>query len=486
MNHKLKSLKLNAALNGIRQGLNFMYPLITFPYISRVLSVESVGIYNFSNTYVNYFMLLAALGISTYAVREGAKYRDNEIEISRFVNEVFSINILSTFLAYLLLIITLAVFKNLHTYLLCVLIFSIQIIFTTIGTEWVYTIYEDYAYITIRSILFKILSLVFLFLFVRKENDYLAYASITVFATVGSNLLNFFHVKKYVTIRIIRRMNLRRHLKPILVIFFSTMAVTLYVSSDVTILGLFKNNYAVGIYSIATKIYTIVIQLIAAIIIVTIPRLAMLFGLKKIEKYKKLLGSLLNLMILLVIPAAFGLIMLSKEVVVIIGETKYLKSSVPLNILAIAMVFSVMNTIVSNCVLIPAKRENKLFFVNLFVGVFNVVINIILIPRWSYLAAAITTLLSEEISLILNTFNSWDIMKSILEGQNVYKNVIHSLVGSIGVIVICIIVKRVCFNNLFVIIIAIALSILVYTLLLILMHNQIMMTNINKLIKKNR
>ena len=471
MNHKSKSLKINAALNGIRQGLNFMYPLITFPYISRVLSVESVGIYNFSNTYVNYFMLLAALGISTYAVREGAKYRENKIKINEFVNEVFTINIISTFLSYFLLIITLIIFNNLRIYILCILIFSIQIIFTTIGTEWVYTIYEDYAYITIRSIIFKLLSLVLLFLFVCKKNDYLSYASITVFATVGSNLLNFFHVKKYVAIKIVRKINLRRHLKPILVIFFSTMAVTLYVSSDVTILGIFKNNYAVGIYSIATKIYTIVIQLIAAIIIVTIPRLAMLFGLKRIEKYRKILGSLLNLMILLVVPAVFGLIMLSKEIVLIIGGAKYLKSSVPLGILAIAMFFSVMNTIVSNCVLIPAKRENKLFFVNLFVGILNVTVNLILIPYWSYIAAAFTTLLSEGISLLLNTFNSWDILGNVFKKQNVFKNIIHSLVGSVGVIITCWLVKKICYNDFLTIFISIILAILVYTLILGIMHN---------------
>ena len=116
MNHRMRSLKINAALNGLRQGLNFLYPLITFPYVSRVLSIESVGIYNFSNTYINYFMLLAALGISTYAVREGAKYRDNKIKINKFVNEIFTINILSTLLAYFLLIVTLIIFNNLHVY----------------------------------------------------------------------------------------------------------------------------------------------------------------------------------------------------------------------------------------------------------------------------------------------------------------------------------------------------------------------------------
>lgn len=480
----MKSLRVNAVLNGLRQGLNFLYPLITFPYISRILSVDSVGIYNFSNTYVSYFMLLAALGVSTYAVREGAKYRYDKLKINKFVNQIFSINVLSTLLAYLFLIMTLVCFSDLRIYIPCMLVFSIQIVFTTIGAEWVYTIYEDYAYITIRSIIFKLISLILLFLFVRSKNDYINYASVTVFATVGSNLLNFLHLKKYVSVRFVWKMKLRKHLRPILIIFFSSIAVTLYVSSDVTILGMIKSNYAVGIYSIATKIYTIFVQLIAAVVMVTIPRLAMLFGLNKIDKYRTILGSLLNFMLLIIVPSAIGLIMLSKEVVIIIGGAKYVRSSSPLVILAIAMIFSVLNTIVSNCILIPAKRENKLFLVNLFVGIFNVVINLILIPRWSYLAAAFTTVLSEGISLILNTFNSWDILKNILKSQKVYINVAHALIGSTGVIITCLLAKIMCQNNFLVVLLAVILSVIIYVLVLFIMNNQVLRVSINGLIEK--
>ena len=158
---KKRSLGINAFLNSLRSVLNLLFPLITFPYVSRILSVNGMGIYNFSNTYVNYFILIAGLGIATYAVREGAKYRDNKGLISKFASQVFTINIYSTIIAYILLLGSLVIFKNLHNYVSCILIFGLLIIFTTVGTEWIYTIYEDSSYITIRSILFKILSIVF-------------------------------------------------------------------------------------------------------------------------------------------------------------------------------------------------------------------------------------------------------------------------------------------------------------------------------------
>ena len=164
---KNKSLGINAFLNGLRSVLNLLFPLITFPYISRVLSVQGIGIYNFSNTYINYFILIAGLGIATYAVREGAKYHNQKKKIEKFASQVFSINIFATIIAYLLLFLSLVIFKNLNNYVTCILIFSLQILFTTLGTEWIYTIYEDYAYITIRSIAFKILSTAISISFIR-------------------------------------------------------------------------------------------------------------------------------------------------------------------------------------------------------------------------------------------------------------------------------------------------------------------------------
>ena len=155
-----KSLSVNAFLNGFRSVLNLLFPLITFPYVSRILSVSGMGIYNFSTTYVNYFVLIAGLGIYTYAVREGAKYRDNRLIFSKFASQIFTINVISTIVAYVLLFLSLMIFKNLSNYISCIIIFSLQLIFSAIGTEWVYTIYEEYSYITIRNIAFKILSII--------------------------------------------------------------------------------------------------------------------------------------------------------------------------------------------------------------------------------------------------------------------------------------------------------------------------------------
>lgn len=479
-----KSLGLNALLNGFQSMLNLIFPIITFPYVSRILSVNGMGIYNFSNTYINYFLLVAGLGINTYAVREGSKLRDNFQKISNFSSQIFSINIISTLLAYMLLIVSLVLFERLKPYALCISIFSLQIIFTTIGANWVYIIYEDYAYITLRNIIFKVLSIILLFILVKGPNDYIVYAAITVFASVGSNILNFFHVKTFITLKITNHLNLKYHLKPILIIFASVMGVTLYASCNNTILGLIKGDYAVGIYSVALKIYTISQSLLSAILTVTIPRLSMLYGKKLFDDYGNLLSKLINLLIVLSLPAAVGLAMLSKNVVLIIAGEKYFSAANSLAIISWAIIFSLYSWVFSDCVLLPAKRENKLLINTIITAVFNILVNLLLIPFWSYNAAAVSTVLSEILVMILNGYSGLDILREYGNGKIIFKNLAEALVGCIAVVVVCYISNLITTSLIIGLCIAVPLSILFYLLILILLRNASILELLKPILRK--
>ncbi|MCT3031116.1 flippase [Pediococcus parvulus] len=470
---KKKSLGINALLNGLRSMLNLLFPLITFPYVSRVLSVNGMGNYNFSSTYINYFVLIAGLGIATYAVREGAKYRDNKEKISAFSSQVFTINIIATFVAYVLLLVSLFIFGNLHNYISCILIFSLQIIFTTIGTEWIYTIYEDYAYITVRSIIFKILSMLLLFVLVKKANDYLWYAAITVFAGVGSNILNFIHARSFCSIQLVKKTNWRYHLKPIFIIFASSIAVTLYVSSDTTILGLIKGDHAVGIYSVSVKIYSMAETLLSALLTVTIPRLAMLLGKRKFREYNRVLSQVINTLSVLVLPVSIGLIMLSKEVVLIIAGKKYLESVGSLRMITWAIIFSIFSWIFNQCVLIPAKRESKSLRNTFITGIVNVALNLVLIPLWSYDGTSLSTVIAEFMVMMLNGWSARDIIKPIIFTRKSLQNLISSIVGCIGIVVVCWLCN-IGWNSLILrTIFSIILSVPTYAAILILLRNEV-------------
>ena len=475
---KKKSLSLNAFLSGIRSISNLIFPLVTFPYVSRVLDVDGIGKYNFSSSVVSYFLLIAALGISPYAVREGAKYRDDKERISQFSSEIFSINIFSTLLAYMLLVLSLIFFSKLHNYIFCILIFSIQIIFTTLGTEWIYTIYEEYSYITVRSIIFKIISLILLFVFVRKETDYLNYIWITVFSTVGSNLFNFIHAKKYCTIGLTKDINLSKHLKPILVIFASVLAVNIYVSSDTTILGLLKNDYAVGIYSTSVKIYTMAESLLGAILVVTVPRFALLWGKKKYEKYNGLLIRVVSSLSILVLPATVGIMMLSKEIIFIIAGKKYLASTNSLRIICWAIVFSLFSFIFSQCVLIPIKKEKEVLKNTIITALINVLLNFILIPILSYDGTSISTVISELLVMILNSVSAREVIAPILKSRVVRQNFRDSILGCLGIVIICFLVEKNYSSLILSTFLSIVLSILIYLCIMILLRNKTILSYI--------
>lgn len=470
---KKRSLGLNAFVNGLRSILNLFFPLVTFPYVSRVLSVSGIGIYNFSNTYINYFILIAGLGITTYAVREGAKYRDTQKKINTFASQVFTINMIATLVAYILLFITLVVFKNLHSYITCILIFSLQILFTTLGTEWIYIIFEDYSYITIRSIVFKIISIVLLFILVRKPEDYLIYATITVLAAVGSNLLNFIHAKNFVKIKLVNHTNWKVHLKPILIIFASSIAVTIYVSSDTTILGLLKDDYAVGIYSTSVKIYQIAQGLLSGLLTVTIPRLAFLWGKKRIREYNYVLSKVLNSLGLLVLPASIGLIMLSREVILVIASEKYLPAVSTLQIISWAIIFSIFSWIFSDCVLIPAKREKIVLRNTIVTAIENIILNFAFIPFMSYDGAALSTVFAEFTVMLMNGISCKDIIKPILFRKDTIKNFFESIIGCLGIVLICFL----CFldfNSLILrIIFSVTFSVIIYGAILVFLQNKI-------------
>lgn len=480
---KRKSLGVNAALNGLRSVLNIIFPIITFPYVSRVLKVSELGKYNWSNSFVSYFILLAGLGISTYAVREGAKFRNDRQELDEFASQVFSINIISTIFSYIVLLLCLIFWHKLHAYSYAVLIFSFQIFFTTIGTEWIYTIFEEYTYITARSIVFKVLSFVLLFIFVRHPGDYLNYAAITVLSAVGSNILNYLHAKQFCTIRFTLKIDWQQHLKPILVIFASSVASQIYLSLDTTLLGLMQNNYVVGIYSVSNKMYGIVKNLIAAILTVTIPRFALLWGRRKIREYRSLLLEISDFLALISIPASAGVFMLAPQIILILSSHKYLRAVSSLQLLCPALIFSIFSWVFQSCVLIPAKREKKVLIVTIIGALVNFGLNLLLIPIMAENAAAFTTSLAEFISMVLSIYYSRDIIKGLFL-SSFWRNILSYIIGSVIIVLICL-AGRVLFNSWIpIIIFDVIFSVIEYILVLIGTKNKFVVIFIESLLYK--
>lgn len=464
---KNKFIGVNALLNAIKTIFSIIFPLITFPYISRVLGVENIGIYNFSASVVSYFTLLAGLGINTYAIREGARYRNNKKEISEFCSEVFSINLISTFISYGILAVCLFFLPSLHDDVLMILILSVSICFTTLGCEWVFNIYEEFWFITIRTILFQILSVILMFVFVKNKHSLIQYALITVLATSGANIINIFVRKKYCDIRFCFGVKLKKHLLPILILFANSIAMTIYINSDVTILGLISGNYYVGLYSVATKVYTMLKSLLGALIVVSIPRLSSYLGAENKKQYVETSSIILNALITIAVPAMVGTFALSDEIVLILSGREYIAASMSLKILSVALVFSIFSWFYTSCVLVVNKQDRSVLKATTLAAVANIVMNVILIPYFNQNAAAFTTALAELTSAFVCYLYGRKYFRANLQKNDT----ISVLMGSFLILLICYLV-RLCISSLYVsIVVSVVISMIVYGAVLMLFRN---------------
>lgn len=467
---KKRSLTFNTIIYGFRTIINFLFPLITFPYASRMLSVDSMGKVNFSASIVSYFSLLAGLGIQTFAVREGAKIREDRKKTSEFASEIFTLNLITTLLAYALFLLMLACNEKWHEYAVIMLIISLTVPLTTIGMEWVFTIYEDFFYITVRSVIVQIASIVFLFLFVKTDKDLYLYAVYTVFSAVGANILNIFLVHKHVDIRLHISKKILPCMKPILILFASTAACQVYLYSDTTILGYLTSDADVAKYNAAVKVYNLVKNVLLVIGTVSMPRLAGLLSDENLDRYKSLFTKLFNVLILLIVPCVVGLIVVGKNAVVILAGARYVQAGTILQILSFAVPASILGSFVASAGLVLFGKEVLILKATIAAALLNIVLNIILIPSVGVEAAAITTVLSECVAFAIEYRGLQE--KKIVSG--IGKNMIQTLIASAVMGIVCYGVLS-CFSSSLIIGTAcsVAAGVVIYALLLRLQKNEI-------------
>lgn len=424
---KNKSLTFNAFLSSLKTLTSIIFPLITYPYITRVLSVENIGKINFGQSVVSYFSLLAGLGISTFAIRNGSQIREDNERLNLFANRVFTINVLSTFLSCAILIIVTFLPTKIAMYREIILIQGIAVALSPLAVDWIYTIYEDFGYITARSILVQLLSMILLFTLVKTEKDVYLYVALTSMSTSFGNLFNFFHSKKYIRLRLITDTHWKEYKNSILLFFVNSIATIIYMNSDTTILGILKDDYSVGLYSVAVKVYTIVKQVFNAVIATTIPRLAYLRK-KDIREFESLTKKMISIATVCTIPASVGLIILRKEVISLISGDNYIAAASTLAILSGAIFFGILANILANGVMISMGREKYVVRATIVSAIGNAVLNFIFIPLFSQNGAAFTTLLAEMTMFIMSLYYSRDIVSKMIDLEEFRNAVLGSLI----------------------------------------------------------
>lgn len=430
---KTKSLSRNALASGLQTGTRLVCALVTYPYLARILRVDQLGQYDFAATVVSWAALVAGLGIYTYGVREGAKKRDNPEELSRFASEVLVINLASTLLAYLGLAACLLFSSKLREYGPLIWTLSTSIIFTTLGCEWLYAVHEEYGYLALRNICFQILSLFLLLTYVKDESDLLLYAWTTVIASAGANLVSFIRLRRYCSWSLTWRFSWQNHLLPIFVLFANALVNLLYVSADVAQLGVMTSDYYTGLYSVASKVTALLKQLLGAVIVVTVPRLACLYGQKGGGFFVKLARQIGDLLLTLALPASCALFVLGEEVVILTADLDFAPAAGAMKLLGLTLVFSLLAWFYMAAVLVPARQEKAALLAISLASVVNVGLNFLLIPAFKEKGAALATLLADIVTCLACYFLAKRPARILPSG----KKFLASLLGCFYVYLVC-------------------------------------------------
>lgn len=429
---KQKSLKVNFIMNAILTMSSFIFPLITFPYVSRILMPSGVGKVNFATSVINYFSMIAQLGIPTYGIRACARVRDDREKLTRTAHELLFINIVMSIISYLGLFIALLTVPRLQSERLLYVIVSFTIILTTIGMEWIYKALEQYTYITVRSLIFKFISVVAMLLLIHSKSDYLLYGAISIFAASASNIFNFINVHKYIGLRPVGNYNVRQHLKPVMIFFSMSVATTVYTNLDTVMLGFMKNDAEVGYYTAAVKIKNILVSIVTSLGTVLLPRASYYIQKGEIDQFKFLSKKALNFVCLLATPLVIYFILYAKQGILLLSGKAYGPAVLPMQLIMFTVLFIGMSNITGIQILVPLGYERIVLYSVISGAITDLVINFILIPGLASSGAAIGTLVAEAVVLIVQYFSVRKQIPDLFQSVKYYKIVIAIILASAG------------------------------------------------------
>ena len=399
----MSSLKTNVVLNFVNTLTGIIFPVITFPYAARILLPEGIGTVNFLQSIVSYIVLLTSLGIPMYAVREVARYRDDEHKRNVTTVEIILLSILLCLGGYVIVWLLGEYVPQVNAQLALFYVLSLTILFTSLGVNWFYQAVEDFKFITVRALVFRFLAMISLFVFVKTKDDLLAYALISVGASVGNNIINFIHLRKYVSFRQLNWSELRiwRHLRPSLHIFVFNLITSIYLNLNTVMLGFMQGDSAVGLYTAGNKISHIVLMVVASLGVVMLPRCANLIERGQLDEFASVTRKSYRFVTALSLPVTLGLMLLAVPVIALFCGQEFSDAVPVLYWTAPVIIFISLSNVFGIQILYPQGQENLVIWSTVGGAVFNFILNLWLIPLWSYTGAAISTFVAELVVLLI-------------------------------------------------------------------------------------
>lgn len=438
-----KSVVKNYMYNLIYQILILVLPLITTPYLSRVLGAEGVGIYSYTYAITTYFMLFGSLGISLYGQREIAYAQNNKIKRKRTFIELILFRFITIFIAMLIYFIF---FIKGQTYQVYYSILLIEIIAAGFDISWFFQGLEEFKKTVFRNVLVRTVSVSLVFILVKTQSDLWKYMLIYSLADLFGNLLLWTYLPKYLKGKKIKHINIKRHIIPVLLLFVPQVANKIYNLLDTTMIGAIISDKAeTGYYEQGQKVIRLLLTIVTSLGIVMVPRMASTFAEGDKKKIRNYLQTSFSFVFIISVPLMFGIISVAKSFVPIFFGEGYDKVAVLIAIFSPMLILMGIENVIGTQYLLPTKRQKE-FTISIICGILtNIVLNAILITFFSSIGASIATVISQ---LVVDCVQIYVVRKEI-RFKPIIRNFVRYFFAGFVMFIVCLIVKLIISTNAF-------------------------------------
>ncbi len=433
----MNSIKKNFIFSSILTISNYVFPFLVFPYVSRVLGVKNIGVCNFIDSVINYYILFSMMGIGILGIREIAAVGDNRIDLNKRFSSLLIMNIISTFFALIILIISIYTIPKFYEFKELLFIGAIKLIFNCFLIEWLYKGLEEFKFITIRTVIVKFLYVISVFIFVKSKNDLLAYFSLTALMIIINAVINLLYSRKYASFSI-SEINLRIYFKSFISLGFYTVLTSMYTSFNVVYLGFVCGEVEVGYYTTAVKLYAIFLSLYTAFTGVMLPRMSALIQEQKEEEFKELIRKSIDILVLFSIPLIIVSIVFAPQIILIIAGSGYEGAVLPMRIVMALLLIIGYEQILVIQILMPLKKDKEIFRNSMIGASLGVLLNILLVGSLKGTGSALVWIVSELIILILSQYIVFINIKISFP----YRKLLYNLVCAIPAFGITIVIYR--------------------------------------------
>lgn len=393
------SLKKNFLYSSILTTANYIFPLITYPYVSRILGVTNIGLYNFADSIINYFIMFSMMGIGIIGIREVATTQDDRNEKNKVFSSLFILNAVLTLLALAILIICIFTVHDLRENKELMYVGVLKLISNLFLIDWFYKGLEKFKYITNVTLTIKMLYVVSVFIFVKESNDYTIYYLLCTLMITLNAIANFIYAFKYVKFDF-KSLNIRKYVKTNFVLGVYCFLTSMYTSFNVAYLGFVSNTTEVGYYATGTKLFSIIIALYSAFTGVVQPRMSSLLSENKFDEFIGLIKKSTDLLLTITVPAVLFTCAFSPEIIKIISGEGYEGAIIPTRIVMPLIFIIGYEQILVVQILTPLKKDRQILINSISGAMIGLILNLILVNKYASTGSAIVWVMSEITVLI--------------------------------------------------------------------------------------